>query len=48
MLGTKDEIMGEKCMETYKERKKKVNRCKYQSRREINEQIWEEDESGSK
>ena len=39
MLGARDEAAKQKCMEAHREEKKKVKRCIYQSKREVNEQF---------
>ena len=36
MLGAEDEHTKEKCMEAYREEKRKVKRCIYQSKKEVN------------
>ena len=38
-MGVRDEITKDRCMEVYKEEKRKVKRCIYQSKKEVNEQF---------
>ena len=45
MLGARDEDARESCLEAYKEEKRKINRCIYQSKKEVHEQSGKEDES---
>ena len=40
------EVAKGRCMEVYKEEKRKVKRCIYQSKKDLNERVWKEDESG--
>ena len=39
LLGARDEDARERCLEVYKEEKRKVKRCIYQSKKEIQEQL---------
>ena len=39
VLGARDEVAKERCMETYKEEKRKVKKCIYQSKKEVIEQF---------
>ena len=39
VLGTRDEDARERCLEAYKEEKRKVKRCIYQSKEEVQEQF---------
>ena len=36
VLGARDEVAKDRCMEVYKEEKRKVKRCTYQSKKEVN------------
>ena len=36
ILGVRDEVARERCMEAYKEEKKKVKGCIYQRKKEVN------------
>ena len=50
MLGVKDEAANEKCMEVYKEEKRKVKGCIYKRKKEVNERFGrniKQDVSGS-
>ena len=38
-LAARDKYAKERCMETYKKEKRKVKRCIYQSKEEVNEQF---------
>ena len=40
VLGAGDEDAKERCMEVYKEEKRKVKMCIYQNKKEVNEQFW--------
>ena len=39
MLGVRDEDAKERCLEAYKEEKRKVKSCIYHSKKEVNEQF---------
>ena len=39
VLGSRDKDAGERCLEVYKEEKRKVKRCIYQSKNEVQEQF---------
>ena len=39
VLGARDEDARERCLEDYKEEKRKVKRCIYQSKKEVQEQF---------
>ena len=39
MLGARDEDARDRCLEIYKEEKRKVKRCLYQSKKEVQEQF---------
>ena len=39
MLGARDKAAKEKCMETYKEEKRRVKRCIYQSKKVVNKEF---------
>ena len=39
VLGARDEEAKERCMEAYREEKRKIKRCIYQSRKKVNEQF---------
>ena len=39
MLGVKEELAKEKCMEVYKKKKRKDKRCICQSKKEVNKQF---------
>ena len=39
MFGARDEDVKERCLEVYKEEKRKVKRCIYQSRKEVQEEF---------
>ena len=39
MLGVRDEDARERCLEVYKEEKRKVERCLYQIKKKVQEQI---------
>ena len=50
VLGVKDEAANEKCMEVYKEEKRKVKGCIYKRKKEVNERFGrniKQDVSGS-
>ena len=38
-MGARDKVAKEKCIKIYKEEKRKVKRCLYQSKKEVNEQF---------
>ena len=42
MLAANDEENKERCMEAYREEKRKVKRCIYQSKKKVNEQFGKE------
>ena len=42
VLGAKNEVAKERCMETYKEENWKVKRCIYQIKKKVNEQFGSE------
>ena len=48
VLGARDEVAKERCMEVYEEEKRKVKKCIYQSKNEVNETVWKEEEPGCK
>ena len=51
MLRARDKLAEERCLEVYKEEKRKVKRCIYQSKKEVNEQLgrnMNQDVNGSK
>ena len=51
VLAASDEETRERCMETYREKKRKVNRCIIQSKTKVNEQLGRkinEDVNGNK
>ena len=39
VLGARDEVPKERCMEVYKEEKIKIKRCIYQSKKKVNKQF---------
>ena len=39
VLGARDEDVMERCLEAYKEEKRKVKKCIYQSKKEVQEQF---------
>ena len=41
-LGARDKAAKERCMEAYREMKRKVKSCIYQSKKEVNEQFCRE------
>ena len=51
LLGARDEVTKDRFMEVYKEEKRKVKRCIYQNKKEVNEQFgrkMNQDVDGSK
>ena len=49
-MGARDEDARERCLEVYKEEKRKVKRCIYQSKKEVQEQFirkMNQDENGN-
>ena len=38
ILGVRDEVAKDRCMEVYKKEKRKVKQCIYQSKKEVNEE----------
>ena len=42
VLAASYEEAKERCMEAYKEEKRTVKRCTYQSKKKVNEQFWKE------
>ena len=44
VLSASDEKAKERCIEVYREEKRKVKRCMYQSKKKVNEQFWKKDE----
>ena len=39
LLEARDEVAKERCMEAYKTEKRKIKRCIYQSKKEVNKQL---------